>query len=433
MTILEIISIIFSVFVLIRLFIVSKGRFYSLIPLVVVFDLVMVLPIGLELFLGIPDSPYRNFTIALTDQQTTMWFIIFLFVSQVAFFCETKRIEKRANISNKQTFKETFATIASTKYSVLTIFACYIVFGITILKILVAPDPSYYLQINSVRLILSPEISKYQQGMRTWINLLAVALILIKILDTNKKIGFLLTRIIFLITIVFVDQKRTLLMIVVGICFLIDYLNDHNTKKLIIKYIVVGGFVIGYFIAYAYLSEKVSYNDDWYYEFNEYFFRSMHLRFAIYAALHPSEIHILDYPGQSILFSVFYFVPRTLWHSKPWPYVYYYISGVLGYSALSYSKIGWGMPASYYTEFVSNFGIVGLFIGIVFTVWAARFFDRRDFMCKFLGTSLIAMLEIYYYDNVMKILAFIVLILYLRESIVAEQGFHHIYFRIRKD
>ncbi|MGZ1404071.1 hypothetical protein ACXO9Y_08975, partial [Lactobacillus delbrueckii subsp. bulgaricus] len=55
--------------------------------------------------------------------------------------------------------------------------------------------------------------------------------------------------------------------------------------------------------------------------------------------------------------------------------------------------------------------------GAWFTIWMARFFERRDSLCKLLGISLISILEIYYYDDAMKILALVVLVLYLMEKV----------------
>ena len=73
------------------------------------------------------------------------------------------------------------------------------------------------------------------------------------------------------------------------------------------------------------------------------------------------------------------------------------------------------MPTSYYPEFISNFGIWGIWLSIIFTIWIARFFDRRDTLCKVLGTALISLLEVYYYDNALKGLVIIVIVLYIIE------------------
>ena len=203
-------------------------------------------------------------------------------------------------------------------------------------------------------------------------------------------------------------------MIIVGVFFLIDLLREGSLRKIAPKYIILFGLVVIYFYEYMYITDKISYNSDWYYEMQEYIFRSMHVRFSIYAALHPKQIHVLDYPGQSILFSLFFFIPRSLWTSKPWPYIDYYMRAVLNLSSLSY--VTYHMLASYYPEFVSNFGLLGLPLSIFFTIWISRYFDKRKTHCKLLGIALISLLNIYYYNDLLKVVAVIVLYMCITEK-----------------
>ena len=67
------------------------------------------------------------------------------------------------------------------------------------------------------------------------------------------------------------------------------------------------------------------------------------------------------------------------------------------------------MPTSYYPEFVSNFGIIGLLISIFFTIFICRYLDKKDSFIKMGGIAIISVLQIYYYDDMLKILAMIVL------------------------
>ena len=112
--------------------------------------------------------------------------------------------------------------------------------------------------------------------------------------------------------------------------------------------------------------------------------------------------------------SLFFYIPRAIWTSKPWPYIDYYMRGVLGLSSISY--VTYHMPASYYPEFVSNFGLVGLLLSLIFTIWITRFFDKRKTVCKLIGTAMIALLNVYYYNDLLKIVAIFVLYLYVTEK-----------------
>ena len=100
--------------------------------------------------------------------------------------------------------------------------------------------------------------------------------------------------------------------------------------------------------------------------------------------------------------------------SKPRPYIDYYMRGVLGLSSLS--NVTYHMPASYYPEFVSNFGILGLALSLIFTIWITRYFDKRKTACKLLGTALIALLNVYYYNDLLKIVAMFILYLCITEK-----------------
>ena len=50
MRILEFFSVMFSLFVLVRRFMVTKSEFHALIPLVAIFDFAQVVPFGIELY-----------------------------------------------------------------------------------------------------------------------------------------------------------------------------------------------------------------------------------------------------------------------------------------------------------------------------------------------------------------------------------------------
>ena len=64
-------------------------------------------------------------------------------------------------------------------------------------------------------------------------------------------------------------------MIIVGVFFLIDLLREGSLRKIAPKYIILFGLVVIYFYEYMYITDKISYNSDWYYEMQEYIFRLM--------------------------------------------------------------------------------------------------------------------------------------------------------------
>ena len=394
-------------------------RFHCIYPIIAVFDLVMVVPILLELILGIPDIPrdvYMNFVRAMEEQTTLVIYCVFVFAAQVAFFHELKRIKiVDRNLNKNNGIQDFLLFVQKNKYKNVVMMACGIIIVINIIAIVLSPNLLYYLTLRSVHLQTSVQIVQYTKSIvNPLLNLLIGAIILLKIFDLRNKIESVILRGLLVIFYTLVNGKRTYLMIIVGVFFLIDLLREGSLRKIAPKYIILFGLVVIYFYEYMYITDKISYNSDWYYEMQEYIFRSMHVRFSIYAALHPKQIHVLDYLGQSILFSLFFFIPRSLWTSKPWPYIDYYMRAVLNLSSLSY--VTYHMLASYYPEFVSNFGLLGLPLSIFFTIWISRYFDKRKTHCKLLGIALISLLNIYYYNDLLKVVAVIVLYMCITEK-----------------
>lgn len=406
-------------FINLLMMIKNYKRFHSIYPIIAVFDLVMVVPLLLEMFLGIPDIPrdvYMNFVRAMEDQTTLLIYCIFILIAQILFTYEIRRIKRKDKfIKQKKDVQEFLFFVQKFKYKNIALGICYIIVVVSIISIILAPNPIYYLTFRNVHFQPSKEIVHYSEYViEPLFQLLIGAIIALKLFDSKNKVSSILIRLILILFFTMVNGKRTYLMIIVGVFFLIDLLREGSLKKIAPKYAVLFGLVAIYFYSYMYITDKISYNSDWYYEMQEYIFRSMHVRFSIYAALHSKQIHILDYPGQSILQSLFFYIPRAIWTSKPWPYIDYYMRGVLGLSSISY--VTYHMPASYYPEFVSNFGLVGLLLSLIFTIWITRFFDKRKTVCKLIGTAMIALLNVYYYNDLLKIVAIFVLYLYVTEK-----------------
>lgn len=69
------------------------------------------------------------------------------------------------------------------------------------------------------------------------------------------------------------------------------------------------------------------------------FSRDDRVKMTIYSELYPDRMKILDYRGQSIVFDLTMFIPRSIWEEKPWPYAVYFTSAML---MMPTQYIGWG-------------------------------------------------------------------------------------------
>jgi hypothetical protein len=84
------------------------------------------------------------------------------------------------------------------------------------------------------------------------------------------------------------------------------------------------------------------------------------IKTTIYSELYPERMQILDYRGQTLLFYLTLYVPRSLWPEKPLPYAQYFTSAVFHQPPKLW---GWGLTTSILEEAIANFGWFGMIIG----------------------------------------------------------------------
>lgn len=72
--------------------------------------------------------------------------------------------------------------------------------------------------------------------------------------------------------------------------------------------------------------------------------------------------HILEYPGQTVLSTLFTYVPRSIWENKPYPHYMYLTASILNCSMFD---IPAGTTPSWFEMSLSNFGYMGFVIGAV--------------------------------------------------------------------
>ena len=95
---------------------------------------------------------------------------------------------------------------------------------------------------------------------------------------------------------------------------------------------------------------------------------------SIYAELNPDQLRILDYRGESLVFCTLFFVPRSLWPGKPYPYAIYVTAAMMRAPRRDYR---WGVTTSIFDEAIANFGWPGLLIGPLIPARVCAIGDRR--------------------------------------------------------
>ncbi len=140
--------------------------------------------------------------------------------------------------------------------------------------------------------------------------------------------------------------------------------------------------------------------------------RDSRIKMTIYAELHPDRMSILEYRGQSILFDVGIFIPRSLWPTKPLPYAQYFTSAMFEQPPKIW---GWGMTTSWLEESIANFGWFGLLLGPVVPALLCRIGDSFPSL-PFRGLSLlIAVLLLAVQFSAFAPLALLWLIMYMSQ------------------
>jgi hypothetical protein len=148
------------------------------------------------------------------------------------------------------------------------------------------------------------------------------------------------------------------------------------------------------------------------------FFRDDRIRLTLFAELHPDEMQILDSRGQSLLFYSTFFVPRSLWSGKPWPYSTYFTSAALGIHPAR--PLGWGMTTSWLEEAVANLGWVGLLVAPLSLLIICRMGDAFRWPPIRMLTALVAVLLL-----TVQLIAFMPLfILWLVLAVALQSGKH---------
>lgn len=154
-----------------------------------------------------------------------------------------------------------------------------------------------------------------------------------------------------------ISQKRAFLFFVFGGIIFYDLLSQkyvNDIKGFFRKTVVLLFIATSYFIVYANNTEK-QINEDAYPTYVMYATRHYCMKTAIYDVLRENKI--LDYPGQTMWFDLFFFIPRTYWTEKPVMYERYFTNYVFGRDMSN--QVDWvNFQVNIWTEYISNFGII---------------------------------------------------------------------------
>ena len=391
---------------------IIKGNYSALHFITIIFYIFQIIPIFVSYFgdLTYIKRYYPYMYLAMTDSKVNIvydiivtLFIVVLYISANKFFKSSKN--KIQEVLNANIFKKL------KKFKIILI----ILFISLFIAIMLSPDPKIYLKFSyfyTHNYNVNDDIYIYYKSVISpLVNFIFFFIILCYAAKT-KKSNLLFYLDVFILT--WINGKRTLLTFLLVGMLVIDFFKcDKSSKKevknLITKSITYGIIIISYFVVYNKITQKASFAD-WYLQYTTYFSRMCNVKVAIYDML--KDKIMLKYYGESILYNIFFFIPRSIWESKPYPYYRYFTSYVFNgsYNSMIGSS---NFQVNLLSEFISNFGIVaGALFSLIFILKVVKISENStNKIIYFSGIGFITIYMMYGFENIVRYIFFIWVVL----------------------
>lgn len=355
---------------------VLDGKYSVLHICAIVFWLMQVLPLAVEIIFGISDTMkwYSNMYYAMNDEKVGIIYDVFVIFSVFSLYAMGNRYAKK-----RTGIKQNKVLFVNSKSGALFHCLLWICMFSPIVAVLLSPSPSIYLNFSYFYThdysILSQEY-QYHIQVITFVNYLAFgATMLCYYYKSETKYRFSFDVFLAFFFYSWIDGKRALLLFsLIGI-IAIDVLKKRyiNRKKtLLAKAIAYVLFGVIYFAVYSAVTYKNAAMDPLM-QYTLYFNRLNSVKTSIYDAIHHKTM--LDYSGQTLLFNLLFFVPRSIWPNKPVMFCKYFTAYAIG---LENGFSSWNFQVNIWSEFVANLGIVGFFFALLAVLFIARITEKSD-------------------------------------------------------
>ena len=327
------------------------------------------------------DSP--NLYKALLDERVSVLYDIVICVIIYWLYKQSKTYNSMAfnNLTNR--FK---------KINFGMILSAFLYIGMLspIICVLLAPDPSIYSKWAYLyRYNMSLIDSLYFENIIENANIISFLCMIIYAFQRNKN-----SYLIYFNTIIitWISFKRTLLFFALISFVFVDYIKGlfvFNPRRTMIKYVSLTIICVLYFIYYGINTRK---GDDvpFYYSYTLYYSRHYCLKVAILDQL--NGMTMLDYRGQSFVFDLLFFIPRSIWENKPSVFTQYLTNYCKDRDPESDVSIS-VYYANIWSEYFANFHVFGIFFAFIFI----KLFIRVSEKSNNPNTYLVSILFIIFY------------------------------------
>ena len=344
-----------------------------------------VLPLGVEMVFGLhPDMRiYSKMYLAMLDYSVHCIYCLFCILTCLVFYCISTKNEQC--VSFNLLLKE-----RNLNPVIYTIFISGIISPA--FTWLFSPDPSIYLEFaRFIKMKINIYDPRYLYhtlvvSQATMISFICAIVLYFFNDKKNKLINFIVFLGIGLSS--WSSGKRALFMIAICSILFIDVIKHrykNQSRKLVIKSIILIAISLLFFVIYKYYSGKDA-SSDFLVQYNQYYSRLGCVKTAIYSILYNDPI--LEYPGQSLLYNLFFFVPRSYWLDKPAMLCKYFTSYSMNLNITSF--LPWNLHVNIWTEFIANLGVAGYILALILINRLVRILDNtKNCIVLILGLSFI--------------------------------------------
>lgn len=380
---------------------IYHGRYSMLHFCVLIFYAMQVLPIFVSLFgkLDKIQLYYEYMYYAMIDDSVAYIYDLFAIAGMLILSYNADKLSKYSNVSVLSNFK----LGAKRQYVVAMAAICMV---LPLFGIVLAPHPQVYLKFSYFYMNEYSNTGVDYLYHRTIMKILtyisfAGMMVFYYLAKRNKKLYTYLV----LILVTWVNGKRTLMVFMIAGILVIDFLkwDKHSRRyinRLIWKAIFFGIIIVGYYLFYNDKTGKSNFADD-YLLYATYFSRMSNVKVSIYDLLNQGKM--LQYPCQTLLYNLLFFIPRVLWEGKPYPYYKYFTSYV--YYGVSNKVVpNMQFQVNIWSEFISNMGIFGYVAALYLVIWIVKKSEKSSNSIIMLSGTVFAFLYMMYgFEHIIQI------------------------------
>lgn len=380
---------------------IYHGRYSMIHFCVLIFYAMQVLPIFVSLFgkLDKIQLYYEYMYYAMIDDSVAYIYDLFAIAGMLILSYNADKLSKYSNVSVLSNFK----LGAKRQYIVAMAAICMV---LPLFGIILAPHPQVYLKFSYFYMNEYSNTGVDYLYHRTIMKILtyisfAGMMVFYYLAKRNKKLYTYLV----LILVTWVNGKRTLMVFMIAGILVIDFLkwDKHSRRyinRLIWKAIFFGIIIVGYYLFYNDKTGKSNFADD-YLLYATYFSRMSNVKVSIYDLLNQGKM--LQYPCQTLLYNLLFFIPRVLWEGKPYPYYKYFTSYV--YYGVSNKVVpNMQFQVNIWSEFISNMGISGYVAALYLVIWIVKKSEKSSNSIIMLSGTVFAFLYMMYgFEHIIQI------------------------------